>query len=48
MTWHWWHVALSWGATLGTFAALAGVAAWRHRAAKRELARLEQRGRSVP
>jgi heme exporter protein CcmD len=48
MTWHWWHVALSWGATLGAFAALAGAAAWRHRAAKRELARLEQRGRSMP
>jgi heme exporter protein CcmD len=45
MSWHWWHVTLSWGATLGVFAALAVAAVVRSRAAKRDLARLEVRSR---
>ncbi len=43
MTQHWWHVALSWGLSLGTFLLLALLAAARHRAAKRQLSRLEPR-----
>lgn len=43
MTQHWLHVALSWGISLGVFAALAAMALLRHRAAKRALDRLETR-----
>lgn len=43
MTTHWLHVALSWGATLGVFGAIAAAAALRVRAARRDLARLETR-----
>jgi heme exporter protein CcmD len=39
---HWLHVTLSWAAVLGVFAILAISAMGRHRAAKRQLARLER------
>jgi hypothetical protein len=45
MTTHWLHVTLGWAATLGLFATLAVAAAMRVRDARRDLARLETRGR---
>ncbi len=45
MTIHWIHVTASYVLVLGGFAALAFGATLRHRAAKRQLARLETRGR---
>ena len=41
MTWHWWHVALSWVAVLGGFALAALMISARARAAQKRLARLE-------
>jgi heme exporter protein CcmD len=41
---HWLHVALSWGLTVGVFAALAIGAALRHRSAAAMLRRLDPRG----
>lgn len=43
MTTHWIHVLLSWGLALGTFGALAVLAATRHRAARRAAAALDAR-----
>ncbi|MCS6891258.1 MAG: hypothetical protein RMK64_03580 [Rhodovarius sp.] len=43
MTWHWWHVLLSWGVVLTAFAVLAAVVRGRLRAAARRLAVLEKR-----
>lgn len=45
MSWHWWHVVLSWGATLGSFTGLALFTWWRYRRAARQLARLDTRPR---
>lgn len=45
MTQHWWHVALSWGLAALGFGGMAVLAAWRHAAAKRDLARLDPRER---
>jgi heme exporter protein CcmD len=46
MTTHWLHVALSWGLTLGVFAALAVAATLRYRQARQALDRLEAEGRA--
>ena len=43
MTLHWWHVLVSYLLTFAVFGALAIGAALRHRAAKRQLARLDPR-----
>lgn len=48
MTWHWWHVSLSWAATLGVLGTLAAVALLRHRKAKRQLSVLESRPKGNP
>jgi hypothetical protein len=42
MSWHWWHITLSYGAVLGGFAALSLMIAARIRAARKNLARLER------
>jgi len=44
---HWWFIGASWTATLLAFGGLAGFALWRHRNAKRALARLETRARTA-
>jgi hypothetical protein len=43
MTWHWWHVVLSWGVVLAGFVGVTAAIAARARAAKRRLAVLERR-----
>lgn len=48
MTTHWIHVLLSWGLALGTFGALAAMAATRHRAARRAAEALEPRPAKAP
>ena len=42
MSWHWWHITLSYGAVLGSFAALFLMIAARIRAARKNLDRLER------
>ncbi len=43
MSWHWWHVTLSYGAVLGGFAAVTILITTRIRAAKKNLSHLETR-----
>jgi len=43
MTWHWWHVTLSYVAVLGGFAAVTILIRSRMRAARKNLAQLETR-----
>ncbi len=43
MTWHWWHVTLSWGAVIAGFVGVTWVIMARARAARRRLAVLEKR-----
>jgi len=45
MTLHWWHVAVSWALAALGFGTMAVLAARRHAAAKRRLARLDPRER---
>jgi ABC-type microcin C transport system permease subunit YejB len=42
MTWHWWHITLSYSAVLGGFAALTMLIAARARTARKNLTRLER------
>jgi len=42
MSWHWWHITLSYGAVLSSFLALALIIAARIRAARKNLDRLER------
>lgn len=42
MTWHWWHITLSYAAVLGGFIALALLIAARARSAKKNLAGMER------
>lgn len=43
MTWHWWHVTLSYAAVLGAFAIFTALLITRLRAARKNLSRLESR-----
>jgi len=43
MSWHWWHITLSYGAVLGGFAVITILVLSRQRAARSKLARLEPR-----
>ena len=43
MSWHWWHVTLSYAAVLGGFATITILVLSRLRIARRNLARLEPR-----
>lgn len=41
MSWHWWHITLSYGVVLGGFAIVTGLVVSRLRGARKKLARLE-------
>lgn len=43
MSWHWWHVTLSWGVVLAGFVGVTWIVLARSRTARRRLRTLEKR-----